>query len=96
VDFATRSVLGVWLGNRPTGGYTVSIYQFVYPVTVIGAPCTPTWCPPAGGMANILEAQPGGSCATPAVITQPFHIVTVPRVDGPVLYEMATRVDDCF
>jgi hypothetical protein len=95
VDFSAETVIGLWLGNRPTGGYTASIL-FVTPANIIGAPCDQFGCPPMGASVSWLESQPGGSCAVPQAVTQPFHIVRTPRIDGPVMAEGMTRVDDCF
>ncbi len=96
VDFSADMVVGLWLGPRPTGGYQAIISGFV-PGTVLGVPCFDTVCPPQGMIVTAIEAQPGGSCATPSVVTHPHHIVRLPRADwGGVLVEIATRVDDCF
>ena len=94
VDFSADMVVGVWLGTKPTGGVTVDIYQVV-PATVIGAPCLPSGCPPGGAMAGIFETQWGPTCGVSMALSQPFHIVRAPRVEGPVLYEISTRVNDC-
>ena len=94
VDFASETVIGVWLGDRPTGGYSVDILQVV-PATVIGAPCDQNGCPPTGAIVSWVESRPGGSCAVPAAVTRPFHVVRTSRIDGPVLHEGMTRVDDC-
>ena len=94
VDFATEMVVGVWLGSRPGGGTTVAILQ-VTPASIIGAPCTPGWCPPTGAMVVWLESEWGPSCGIPMTPSQPFHVVKTPRVDGPVMSESGTVVNDC-
>ena len=76
VDFSTQMVLGVWLGARPTGGYTVDIVQV-----------TPT---PSGATAVIVESQPGWTPVA-QVVTYPFHLVRLARVEGPVGYDLATN-----
>ncbi len=75
VDFSTQMVIGVALGERSTGGYGIEITK----VKVVE-------------MRNELEvyvreALPGSGCPVIEALTQPFHIVSVGRVDKPVVFK---------
>jgi hypothetical protein len=75
VDFATRTVLAVVLGLRPTGGYAVRIVD-VRSAAELG---------PVLVVHGEESSPPPGAIVTQA-LTNPFHFVTVPRWDGPVRF----------
>ena len=77
VDFASEMVLGVFLGTRPTAGYSVEI---VRTVKVNGAV-----------RVEYVESAPGRGSVTAQVLTAPFHLVAVPREDGPVEFVKVDR-----
>ena len=64
VDFTQHAVIAVIAGTRPSGGFSLTIDAVVKRNGVLHADTT--------------EAQPGVTCGVPAIITHPFHIVTVP------------------
>jgi hypothetical protein len=76
VDFSRETVIAVVLGTRPTGGYAVRI-------VAVDPPAAP-------GEALVVRVEdsspPPGTIVTQA-LTSPFHIVTIPRWDGPVRFE---------
>jgi hypothetical protein len=72
VDFTTRTVLAVFLGSRNTAGYAVEITRVVRT--------------PAATTARYHESRPGGGQILAQMITAPFHIVSVPRIVGPVSF----------
>ena len=73
VDFAREAVAAVFLGTRPTGGFGVEI---------VGAG-------QKGGafVVQYRETKPGGDAIAAQVITSPFLLVAMPRVDGDVKFE---------
>lgn len=73
VDFARDMVVFVTVGSRPTYGYSVEIQRvFQLDATHVGV--------------EIAEAQPAPGAILPQVVTQPYHMVVTPRLDGdPVL-----------
>ncbi len=89
VDFATEQVVGIWLGRRPTTGYSVAVRNVVA-AQIIGAPGAPQ-----GWMLDILEDQPGQGCRTGASESYPFHIVKIPQTGGGVMYELSSRTVNC-
>ncbi len=107
VDFAREMVVGLWLGARPSGGYSVEILRMVVPYRIaVGG-----WCPPpselpigaawpctggtevSGFLVDARETRPGPGCVVTQGVTHPFVIVRVPRVEGPGTYSylLATR-----
>lgn len=72
IDFATEIVVGIFLGEKRTGGYDVEIIRaerrdstlFVY----------------------YREKSPSPDMMLTQVITQPYHLVTVPRYETPLIF----------
>lgn len=75
VDFAKRTVIAVFLGTRPSAGYGVEI--------------TGTRAEGAGLVVQWSERRPEPGTVTAQVLTSPAHIVTVPKVAGPIRFEKA-------
>lgn len=73
VDFMHEMVLGVTLGQRPTGGYGVRIRA----ARVQGSRL----------VVDVVESAPATGAIVPMVVTQPYAFVRVPRFDGEVLFE---------
>ena len=73
VDFSSNMVVGIFLGTRPTGGYGAEIVS----------------AQPDGGtlIVKYKETRPGRGSMTAQVLTSPFHLVAVPKFDGPVRFE---------
>jgi hypothetical protein len=83
VDFNRETVVAVFLGSRPNAGFSVTITAAT---------------PSASGeqlVVHFAETTPGGSCLVLPVITQPFHIVKVPRSEAEVVFMGTIRVEDC-
>ena len=65
VNFATRSVIVVYQGQKPTGGYSVSVEEIRRDGTVLAV--------------RVNERRPASDSVTTQVITSPFVAVSVPR-----------------
>ena len=65
VDFSQVIVLGVFLGTKPTAGFSVQITS----VTAKGT----------SAVVEVVEGKPRAGAMTAQVLTSPFHLVTVPR-----------------
>ena len=73
VDFAREEVAAVFLGTRPTGGFGVEI---------VGAGQK------AGAfVVQYRETKPAADAITTQVITSPFLLVAMPKVNGDVKLE---------
>jgi hypothetical protein len=75
VDFNTRMIVAVFLGSRPSAGYAVEI---------VG-----TRPDGAGLVVEWRERAPERGMVTAQIMTAPAHLVSVPKVTGPVRFEKA-------
>jgi len=77
VDFASRTVVAVFLGSRPSAGFGVEI----------------TGTREQGGVLTVLwrERMPGAGDVTAQVLTSPFHIASIPKFAGEIRFEKAVR-----
>ncbi len=78
VDFAANMIIAVFLGSRPSAGYSVQITG----VRREGDALVVTWA----------ERGPGPDQMAAQVMTAPAQIVAVPRFDGPVRFEKVAGV----
>jgi hypothetical protein len=72
VDFSWEIVLAVFAGERRTGGYEVTI--------------TAVEARGGGGLVTYREMDPPGGSFLIQQLTHPYHLVKVPRVDGPIIF----------
>lgn len=77
VDFTARTVVAVFLGSRNTAGFDVDI--------------TAVDRRDAGATVRYRERRPGAGQMVAQIITSPFHIVSVPRFDGPATFARDAR-----
>lgn len=77
VDFASSMVVGVFLGARNTGGYSVEI--------------TAVELTAADVEVKYTETKPGPGAMLAQVMTSPFHLVSVPRNDGHVSFRRTEK-----
>jgi hypothetical protein len=71
VDFQKHMVIGVFMGSRPTGGYSVHITRIMKKDTMI---------------VSVRETAPGPGDLVSMALTAPYHVVVVPRSDKPVAF----------
>ena len=81
VDFGEDVVVLAAMGQRSSGGFDVRVDS----VITFGG----------GAKVFVTEASPGARCITPQMITQPVHVVRVPRQAGPVVFETQRVVIEC-
>ena len=67
VDFTKNQVAGVFLGTRPTGGYSVEIVTVRREAT--------------GIVIEYVERTPAPDALVTQALTSPFHLVTLERVE---------------
>jgi hypothetical protein len=72
VDFATRMVVGVFLGTQPSSGYEVEIVG----VRTDGDAL----------VVEYTRRQPSRDMMTAQILTQPFHLVAVTKHPGPIRF----------
>ena len=72
VDFATEMVLGAFAGERATAGYTVTIEQVSRKGDRLEA--------------RVKHVKPAAGEMTAMVLTQPYHLVKVPKDPAEVVF----------
>ena len=77
VDCAQATVVGVFLGSRPTAGYAVEI-------TAVKTEGTRT-------IVEYVERQPSRDDFVAQVLTSPFHLVRVMRTAGAIEFRRSGR-----
>jgi len=70
VEFADSMVVGVFLGSRPTAGFSVDI--------------TAAKVEAGGLVVEYVEKRPSVDTVVAQVLTSPYHLVRVTRTGGPV------------
>lgn len=75
VDFSKEMVAAIFLGTRATGGYSVQIVGTSREKDAL--------------VIAYVEQRPGGDAIVTQALTSPFHIVRLPRHDGPVRFRRA-------
>lgn len=72
VSFETHTVLAVFLGTRPSAGFRVDIVEVTHD---------------SGALVRYRETRPAPGEMTAQILTSPFHIVSVPRLEERVRFE---------
>jgi hypothetical protein len=75
VDFAQSTVVGVFLGSRPTAGFSVEI-------SAVRTEDSRT-------VVEYIERRPPRDAFVAQVLTSPFHLVRIMRTAGPVEFRSA-------
>ena len=73
IDFEEEMVIAVFMGEKPTGGYSIeidSIYE--YPDRIV---------------VNVVETEPDPDDMTTQALTYPYHIVTTANTEREVKFE---------
>jgi len=81
VDFDRRRLLVVAQGRKPSGGHRIRITRLE------GLP--------DGIVADVREVSPAPGCPTAQVLTSPYHVVSIPRVERRVDFVRTQEVRDC-
>jgi hypothetical protein len=77
VDFDREMVIALFMGSRPTGGFSVQIVSVAEHQLQGG-----------GLLVTYHETSPKAGAITVQVLTFPYHIVAVPKHSGTVTFEM--------
>jgi len=72
VDFTKEIVAAVFLGTRPTGGHSVEIVSSRREGNAL--------------IVEFVEHRPPADAIVTQALTSPFHIVRLPKPDGPVRF----------
>ena len=80
-DFNTEVVLLAAMGEKPAGGYTVTIDSVTRHER--------------GSIVYVTEKSPGESCFTPAVMTQAVHAIRASRGNNTFSWRTRSIVENC-
>ena len=72
VDFSRDMVVALFMGERPTGGYAIEVTRIERT--------------DAGLAVHYRTTRPDPSAMQMQVLTQPFHLITLLRVDDSVMF----------
>jgi hypothetical protein len=73
VDFNREMVIGVFMGSRPTGGYSIQIVSVAERDGKL--------------VVGYRETRPKPGAMTVQILTFPYHLVAVPKYAGEVVFE---------
>lgn len=77
LDLSSMMVAAVFLGSRPTSGYSVEIVR--------------SRADGQSLVVEYVERQPAPDAITAQMLTRPFHIVVMPAFSGPVSFVKADK-----
>ena len=80
-DFNTEVALVATMGEKPAGGYTITIDSVTRHER--------------GSIVYVTEKSPSQTCFTPAVLTQAVHAIRAPKTDGTIWWRERTTVENC-
>jgi len=72
VDFSRDMVVALFMGERPSGGYAIEVTRIDRT--------------DSGLSVHYRTRQPDPAAMQAQALTQPFHLVALPRTDGPVTF----------
>ena len=75
IDFSKTTVIGVFLGTRPTAGYSVQVTKVERDGDAI--------------VVTYREGKPGPDVMAAQMLTTPYQLVSIDRVDGPIRFVRA-------
>lgn len=82
VDFESRTVLAVFLGQRGNGGYAIEI---------VGVKQTGSTL-----KVQVIATVPGAGCIVTLALNYPFHIVDIPKTEAKrIVFDVKTSVTNC-
>ena len=81
VDFETKQLLLVTMGEQPSGGYTIKVKSIVKS--------------PKGMVITIEDAKPGKSCNNTSALIYPFQLIEMPKTEGKPSYIRVSTVSEC-
>ena len=81
IDFDSKVVIVVAMGQRPSGGYSIDIDS----VRIVDEDVR----------ISVTETSPGDKCGVTGALTQPIAATAVPRFDGEPTFNEHTATRDC-
>ena len=82
VDFSKYIVIGVFMGEKNNGGYSIKVDKISYDDD-------------GNVKVSVIETSPGRNCVTTDAITHPYQLVKIPKTDAKVVFEVKQEVFNC-
>lgn len=79
IDFEEKTVIAVFLGSRPTGGYSAEVKNIIEKEDKM--------------VINVQETRPGDSCKVIMAVTYPYDAVLVEKIEDEPEVEINVSVD---
>lgn len=80
VDFETKSVVVLYMGQRPSSGYQISIAGWSLMSGILSI--------------EVLETVPGDDCSVLTILTHPYSFVLLPVVADAASFETTIEAND--
>jgi hypothetical protein len=81
LDFERDGVVAVFMGERPTGGHSIQVERVALRDGEL--------------LVEVLLRSPGAGCLTTQALTQPYQMVSVPRVAEQAIFTTRTVLVPC-
>jgi len=81
VDFSRRTIVAVFQGDQPTGGYEISIQDIVESENSFEV--------------AVKAFSPGSRCVVEGKVTRPFDIVEIEKIEKQVVFHVKHKIRDC-
>ena len=80
IDFTRRTIIAVFEGSQPSGGFEITITNIVS----------------TQGHIQVAVKELLGACVAPGIVTKPFHIVEVDKLDPAAIeFTLKQKVKKC-
>jgi hypothetical protein len=76
-----RTVIAVFSGSKGSSGYAINITQVT--------------SNDSGITVNVLTTVPGNNCSELAILTAPFHMVDIAKVNVPISFANRVQTTNC-
>lgn len=73
IDFDTNIIIGIFLGEKPTAGFSIEVQKIMEENGKI--------------IVYIEETSPPQDSFQAQIITEPYHVIQIPKMDKPVVYQ---------
>ncbi len=80
-DFSMNTLIAVFQGKEPSGGYSIEITKIIEVDKII---------------VTVMEKSPGLGCVTTTETTNPYHIIKIPISIKPILFQTERKTVQCL
>ena len=81
VDFTKNDVAAVFMGTKSNGGFMINFDKVIKRTNDVTC--------------SVYETLPGKNCVTTDVVTQPYEIIKIPKMNKKINFIIKQRTKDC-